>query len=78
MQEPDTAVVKACQWRAAALAAMCSESLGVVAEALKQKGSPSSWQFRQLNRNLTGIRDTIDAYMHLLAHRLQACVCFVG
>lgn len=54
VQEPSTAVTKACEWRAALLGALCAESLGVVAEALKQRGSGSCWQFRQLARNLTG------------------------
>lgn len=54
MQDPNSAVSKACQWRAATLGALCADSLGVVAEALKQRGSGSCWQFRQLARNLTG------------------------
>jgi len=36
------------------LAALCAESLGVVAEALKQRSGTNCWQFRQLTRNLTG------------------------
>lgn len=54
MQDPKSAVMKACQWRAAALAEMCNESLGVVAEALKQKGPPGNWQFAELDSHLTG------------------------
>jgi hypothetical protein len=47
LQDPVSAVAKACQWRAAVLAALCSDSLGAVAEALKEKGPPRSWQFKQ-------------------------------
>jgi hypothetical protein len=54
LQDPSTALTKACQWRAATLGALCAESLGVVAEAVKRQGSESCWQFRQLTRNLTG------------------------
>lgn len=46
MQDYDTAVLKACQWRAAVLAELCNDSLGVVAEALKHRGPTHSWQFK--------------------------------
>jgi hypothetical protein len=54
LQDPGSALPKACQWRAATLGALCADSLGVVAEALKQRGGTQCWQFRQLTRNLTG------------------------
>ncbi|WIA13678.1 hypothetical protein OEZ85_007238 [Tetradesmus obliquus] len=53
LQDPATAVAKACQWRAAVLAALCSDSLGAVAEALKEKGPPRSWQFKQQQAGLS-------------------------
>jgi hypothetical protein len=47
--------MRACKWRAATLAALCAESLGNVAEMLRQKGPPAGWQFQELHRNLTGM-----------------------
>jgi hypothetical protein len=60
LQDPDSSVAKACQWRAGVLAALCADSLGVVAEAIKQRSSgQQQWQFRQLARNLTGMRQSV-------------------
>jgi hypothetical protein len=61
LQDPSSAVARACQWRAAALSSLCADSITVVAAALQQRGVPAgpaaeqhTWQFRQLARNLTG------------------------
>jgi hypothetical protein len=52
LDEPAAAVALACRWRANALATLSSESLGVLSDMLRKRGS-DSWQFRQLGRNLT-------------------------
>ena len=52
LDDPAAAVALACRWRANALATLSSDSLGVLSDMLRKKGS-DSWQFRQLGRNLT-------------------------
>jgi hypothetical protein len=67
LQDPESAVAKACQWRAAVLAALCSDSLGAVAEALKEKGPPRSWQFKQQHAGVSskyGILHNRFTWMH--------------
>jgi hypothetical protein len=64
LQDPGSAVAKACQWRAAVLAALCSDSLGAVAEALKEKGPPRSWQFKQQHAGISSKYGMPNRYLY--------------